>query len=101
MGWRNIISVGFLSAVVVFCSWQAAYAAVDLGVKAFQRGKCEEALKHPEPAANAGNAQTLYVLRQMYGSGRSVKKDEKKAAEFFMKTAELGNPGGSKAWAPP
>lgn len=101
MCWRNIISVGLLSAVVIFCSWQAAYAAVDLGVKAFQRGKYEEALKHPEPAANAGNAQTLYVLRQMYGSGRSVKKDEKKAAEFFMKAAELGNPGGSKAWAPP
>jgi hypothetical protein len=46
MGWRNIISVGLLSAVVVFCSWQAAYAAVDLGVKAFQRGKYEETLKH-------------------------------------------------------
>ena len=82
MGWRNIISVGLLSAVVIFCSWQATYAAVDLGVKAFQRGKYEEALKHPEPAANAGNAQALYVLGQMYGSGRSVKKDEKKPRNF-------------------
>ena len=82
MGWRNIISVGLLSAVVIFCSWQATYAAVDLGVKAFQRGKYEETLKHLESAANAGNAQALYVLGQMYGSGRGVKKDEKKPRNF-------------------
>ena len=96
MGLAKFISVGLLSGIVVFCSWQAAYA-VGQGVEAFQRGKYEEALKHLEPAAKAGDAEALYVLGQMYGSGRGVKKDEKKAAEFFMKAADLGNPGAQQS----
>ena len=80
MGWRNIISVGLLSAVVVFCSWQAAYAAVDLGVKAFQRGKCEEALKHPEPAANAGNKEATNYANKV---GRFLSRDMQREARMM------------------
>jgi len=33
----------------------------------------------------------MYVLGQMYASGRGIKKDEKLAADYFLKSAKLGN----------
>lgn len=82
---------GALALVVALCATQMAYASAQKGTQAFQRGKYEEALKYLQPAAKAGEASAMYVLGQMYASGRGVTKDEKMAADYFSKAADLGN----------
>tara|TARA_R110000868_G_scaffold6363_7_gene36113 strand:- start:6765 stop:7271 length:507 start_codon:yes stop_codon:yes gene_type:complete len=91
MGMAKIIISGMTVGVVVICMSQAAYASAQKGVEAFQRGKYEVALKYLKPAAKDGDAAAMYVLGQMYASGRGIEKDEKLAAGYFMKAAELGN----------
>jgi len=83
----STISVG----IVAVGALHAAHATALKGTQAFQRGKYEEALKYLKPAADAGDADAMYVLGQMYASGRGVKKDEKLATDYFLKSAELGN----------
>lgn len=87
---KNGISVVAV-CMIFFMTAQAGYASARKGIQAFQRGKYEDALKHLKPAAEAGEADAMYVLGQMYASGRGVDKDEKRAAGYFKKAAELGN----------
>lgn len=87
------VAVGMLVAV----TYQDAYASARKGAQAFQRGKYEEALKHLNPAAEAGDADAMYVLGRMYASGRGVVKDEKMATVYFAKAAELGNAGAQQS----
>lgn len=89
----SIVCAGLALALTA----HTAYASAQKGVQAFQRGKYETALKHLEPAAKAGEADAMYVLGQMYASGRGVKKDEKRAADYFKKAAELGNAGAQQS----
>lgn len=83
----STITVG----IVAFAAFQTAHATALKGTQAFQRGKYEEALKYLKPAADAGDAGAMYMLGQMYASGRGIKKDEKLATDYFLKSAELGN----------
>lgn len=85
------IRSGALALVIALCTSQVAYASAQKGIQAFQRGKYEEALKYLQPAADAGDASAMYVLGQMYASGRGVAKDEKAASALFLKAADLGD----------
>jgi len=91
MGMAKIIISTVTVCVVGLGALQAAHATALKGTQAFQRGKYEDALKYLKPAADAGDAGAMYVLGQMYASGRGIKKDEKLATDFFLKAAELGN----------
>ena len=91
MGLAKFIGLYVVAGLVVDVTFHDAYASARKGTQAFQRGKYEEALKHLKPAAEAGEADAMYVLGQMYASGRGVTKDEKLATEYFAKAAELGN----------
>lgn len=77
--------------MLTLCVTQTAYASAQKGIQAFQRGKYEEALKYLQPAAEAGEASAMYVLGQMYASGRGITKDEKMATGLFLKAANLGD----------
>lgn len=64
----------------------------------FGAGVCYELMKNNrvafeyyKKAADKGHVQSLYYLGIFYSHGRSVKKDKEKAAEIFLKAAELGN----------
>jgi localization factor PodJL len=54
-------------------------------------------LKYLQPAAEAVDAAAVYVLDQMYTSGRGIAKDEKAAANLFLKAASLGNPNAQQS----
>lgn len=85
------IRSGALALLVALCTIQVAHASAQKGIQAFQRGKYEEALKYLQPAADAGDPGAMYVLGQMYASGRGIAKDEKAASALFLKAAELGD----------
>ena len=86
------LKITFIAAgLMLVIAGQTAFASAQKGIQAFQRGKYDTALKHLEPAAKAGEADAIYILGQMYASGRGVKKDDKRAADYFKEAAELGN----------
>lgn len=91
MGMANFKISILCAGLAIVLTVQTAYASGQKGIQAFQRGDYETALKHLDPAAKAGDADAIYVLGQMYASGRGVKKDEKRAAEYFNDAAERGN----------
>lgn len=88
---------GAIALLLALFITQTAYASAQKGIQAFQRGKYEEALKYLKPASEAGEASAMYVLGQMYASGRGVTKDEKMAAGLFQKAADLGHPGAQQS----
>jgi localization factor PodJL len=94
---RAAIRSGALAFLLAPFTTQTAYASAQKGVQAFQRGKYEEALKYLQPAAEAGDAGAMYVLGQMYASGRGIAKDEKAAANLFLKAASLGDPNAQQS----
>lgn len=87
----TIIRSGALALLFSLFVAQAGYASPQKGIQAFQRGKYEEALKYLQPAAEAGEASAMYVLGQMYASGRGIAKNEKMAADLFLRAANLGD----------
>ena len=91
------IRLGALALLLTFIAPQTVYATAQKGIQAFQRGKYEEALKYLQPAAEAGEASAMYVLGQMYASGRGIAKDEKAATDLFLKAANLGDPDAQQS----
>ena len=51
----------------------------------------EAALKYVIPAANAGNAEALCCLADMYNYGEAVQEDKAKAFSLYLQSAEGGN----------
>ena len=88
---NKLIRRGVLSLFVLLIADPAVFASAQKGIDAFQRGKYDEAVKYLQPAAEAGDAGAMYVLGQMYASGRGIAKDEKAATELFLKAANLGD----------
>ena len=91
MGLAKFVISTVAVGIVAYSALHAAHATALKGTQAFQRGKYEDALKFLKPAAESGDAGAMYVLGQMYASGRGIKKDEKLAADYFFKSAKLGN----------
>ncbi len=87
----TFIRAGTLALLLTLFTMHTAYASAQKGIQAFQRGKYEEALKYLKPAVEAGDASAMYVLGQMYASGRGIAKDEKAATDLFLKAANLGD----------
>jgi len=88
---KNMMRSGTIAFLLALFATHAAYASAQKGIQAFQHGKYKEALKYLQPAAEAGDAGAMYVLGQMYASGRGITKDEKAATDLFLKAANLGN----------
>ena len=88
---NNFLRRGALSLFVLLIAAPGVYASAQKGIEAFQRGKYDEAVKYLQPAAEAGDAGAMYVLGQMYASGRGIAKDEKAATELFLKVANVGD----------
>ncbi len=61
------------------------------GVRAYQDGKYELALRLLEPLAEEGQAEAQTILGEMYHFGNGVAEDDSKAFELFLAAAEQGN----------
>lgn len=69
-----------------------------MGIEAFKSQNFDLALKELTPAADAGDADALYTLAQMYGFGYGVKKDLVKALDLYGKAAHLGHVQAQKEY---
>lgn len=63
------------------------------GLVAYRRRNYEEALRHFNPLAGAGEAEAQYRLAFMYYIGQVVSKDSAAAARWFHKAARQGHAG--------
>ena len=67
-----------------------AWAGLDEGVAAYDRGDYAAALREWRPLAKQGNANTQYNLGIMYNNGRGVPQDFAEAVKWYRKAAEQG-----------
>jgi len=72
---------------------QAAAAAgpFEAGLKAFDQGNFQEALKQWLPIAEQGRASAQHNIAVMYEQGLGVNKDDTQSARWFVAAAERGD----------
>jgi TPR repeat protein len=69
-----------------------ADASFRAGLAAFNEGSYARAFAAWGPIAAAGEARAQEGIGYMYYSGRGVPRDSRKAAEFFYRAADQGEP---------
>lgn len=77
--------------MVLLCIASLAYAGVDEGVEAYEKGDYAVALKEFKKSAEQGNANAQFNLGLMYSEGRGVPKDDSQAFVWYTKAAEQGD----------
>ena len=82
-----------LIAALVFGLTAPAWAGLDEGVAAYDRGDYATALREWRPLAEQGNANAQVNLGLMYDNGRGVPQDYAEAMRWFRKAAEQGHAG--------
>ncbi len=68
-----------------------AWAGVDEGLAAYNRGDYATALRVWRPLAGQGNALAQLNLGSMYAAGQGVPQDDAEAARWYRKAAEQGD----------
>jgi len=67
-----------------------AYADVNDGLDAYNKGDYKSAVNEWRPLANQGDADAQSNLGWMYENGKGVLKDYKQAAKWYRKAADQG-----------
>ncbi len=73
-----------------------AWAGLDEGRAAFQRGDYATALREWRPLAEQGVAEAQYNLGVMYGNGEGVPQDEAQAYMWFKLASSTFPPGENR-----
>jgi len=68
-----------------------AWAGLDEGMAAYERGDYEAALREWRPLAEQGNADAQNNLGTLYRHGEGVEQDYGEAVRWYRKAAEQGN----------
>lgn len=80
-----------LVGVVLMClGTTCAFAELNEGEAAYQRGDYGLAWRELRPLAEEGNAPAQYLLGLMYAIGAGVAEDDKRANEWYRKSAAQG-----------
>ena len=58
-------------------------------------GKFEAAYQELWPAAKSGNAEAEELIGVMYAMGLGVKRDDRRAFEWYLRSAMKGHPGAT------
>ncbi|PWQ99363.1 tetratricopeptide repeat protein [Leucothrix arctica] len=72
---------------------QAAFADVEKGRQLMEQSKFTEAMQEFLPAAQAGNADAEELIGVMYAMGLGVKKDDRRAFEWYLRASMKAHPG--------
>ena len=67
-----------------------AWAGVDEGLAAAERGEYATALREWQPLAEAGDARAQYGLGLMYATGQGVPKSDVEAVKWYRLAADQG-----------
>ncbi|HEV8700613.1 MAG TPA: tetratricopeptide repeat protein [Candidatus Polarisedimenticolia bacterium] len=82
---------GVLLAIVVAISpGLDAWAGLDEGMAAYQRGDYQTALRELQPLAERGVFEAQFVLGVMYGDGQGVAKNSSESLKWLRRAADQG-----------
>ena len=85
------LHVLLMVSLLTFAGGMAIAQDYDAGLKAFQAGDFQTALKEWNPLADQGHAGAQYNLGLMYASGEGVPEDDAEAAGWFRLAADQGD----------
>ena len=90
LGTKSIAAIGLLLALALPFSIQAQ--TYEEGRQAYIQGKYREAFKILQPLALDGDSEAQKMLGIMYDYGHGVKANSEKALEWYLRSAEQGQP---------
>jgi TPR repeat protein len=82
--------VGIFALLLPYIVIGTAFARLDEGRDALEKGDYATALSELRPLADQGNPTAQVLLGDMYLTGQGVPQDDKQAVEWFRKAAEQG-----------
>lgn len=79
---------------------QVSLADVEKGRQLMEQSQFTEAMQEFLPAANAGNADAEELIGVMYAMGLGVKRDDRRAFEWYLRASMKAHPGAQSgiAW---
>jgi len=86
--YKHLLSLMALFSLSLF---SIAYAGLNDGKSAYEKGDYTTAYKEFKTLAEQGNAEAQYQLAQMYHDGEGVPKDYFEAAKWYRQAAEQGD----------
>jgi hypothetical protein len=76
---------------------QAAYSqSLEEAIRNYQSGKYKKAERQWQNLAEAGNADALFNLGQIYHLGKNTDFDDNKAADYYLAAANLGHTAAAR-----
>ena len=72
---------------------QYALADVEKGRQLMEQSRFDEAMQEFLPAAQAGNADAEELIWVMYAMGLGVKRDDRRAFEWYLRASMKAHPG--------
>ncbi|MEM5583970.1 tetratricopeptide repeat protein [Roseibium sp. AS2] len=70
-----------------------ALAEIEQARDLMEANRYEEAMKELWPAARSGNADAEELIGVMYAMGLGVERDDRRAFEWYLRSAMKGHPG--------
>ncbi|MCH8081182.1 MAG: SEL1-like repeat protein [Proteobacteria bacterium] len=93
-------SIMFFCLALLVCATpagQAAYSqSLEDAIRNYQSGKYKKAERQWQNLAEAGNADALFNLGQMYHLGKKTAFDDNKAADYYLAAANLGHTAAAR-----
>jgi TPR repeat protein len=85
----------FHAAILALFGALASPALADLEVARdlMEQNRFEEAMTELWPAARSGNAEAEELIGIMYALGLGVKRDDRRAFEWYLRSSMKGHPG--------
>ena len=87
------LHVLLMVSLLTFAGGMAIAQDYDAGLKAFQAGDFQTALKEWNPLADQGHAGAQYNLGIMYANGYGVPEDDAEAVRWYRLAADQGHAG--------
>jgi hypothetical protein len=79
--------------LLVLITTAPALADLEKARDAMEAGRFEEAREMLWPAARSGNAEAEELIGVMYALGLGVERDDRRAFEWYLRSAMKGHPG--------
>jgi TPR repeat protein len=90
---KHTISNTFLPLLLLFALCSNVQAELEQARDLMDAGDYKAAYQELWPAARSGNAEAEELIGVMYAMGLGVERDDRRAFEWYMRSAMKGHPG--------
>lgn len=96
----RILLLKNLTFSLLIMSCYSVFADVEKGRQLMEQSRFDEAMQEFLPAAHAGNADAEELIGVMYAMGLGVKRDDRRAFEWYLRASMKAHPGAQSgiAW---